>query len=150
MGAIIRNSWWVDLKDRIRSLLPTGGCLVCSRVRASLSLLDSPSLCVPRSHSRGEQGKIEALHFVSIDSSKLSTHTYAVRPCARTVPAQVESESGSKRSHITRRLYVSQIHCICWWRQRACKRAVPSWLSWAKKAEGMKFSCLGSQNEMPQ
>ena len=44
-----------------------------------------------------EGSKYEALHFVSIDSSRLPVLTHTLHPCAGTVPAQIE---GRTRSYV--------------------------------------------------
>ena len=42
-------------------------CFVWGRFWASILQLDLPSVCVPRIDAGSERGKIEGLHFVSID-----------------------------------------------------------------------------------
>ena len=95
----------------------SGGCSVGGRFRASLSQLIR-FLCVPQSHDASERGKIEALHFDSVDSSRLSIVAHAVRPFAGTFPAHVEGEAGPNRLHVTWLNRDSQVHGI----RRRCQR----------------------------
>ena len=48
--------------------------------------------------SGGEQGKSEALHLDSVNSSRLSIIAHAVCPSARTILVQVEGEPGPTQS----------------------------------------------------
>ena len=60
-----------------------------------------PFFMLPPESWRSERGKIETLHFVSIDSLRLSALTHVLRPCAGNIPVQVEGQPGLIHPHIT-------------------------------------------------
>ena len=56
-------------------------------------------------------GKIKALHFDSVDSSRLSSVTHAVHPYTGTIPAQVEGKPGPILPQVNWHCQGGQVHC---------------------------------------
>ena len=97
-----------------------GGCIVCSRFRASLSQLDWPSFSVPLSQGVSERGKVWTLHFDSLDSSGFPAVADLLFSCAWAFLAQVKGKPGPTWPHVNWLQWSSQVHCIHWRYQCAC------------------------------